>query len=168
MTRREFIDDCTGVWQLRDFARENNLDAQYDFDDVYHVEDIDEVVEAAIEDYLRMSSWRDLMRDLNDIDDLYDYVRHEGGLCFEQLHDEDIDDLKDRIIEEMDENDAWDDEDDEDFVDEPVPEEPEEEPEEETEDDNGTIDDLFGGCNEAFAVMISQIPSNNCITYKED
>lgn len=164
MTRQEFIENCNDVWELKNFAYEQGLYALEDLEDVYDVDDIGGILDSAIPEYLQYNSWGDLREALNEIYNMDGYVKWNGGLSFDEFDENDIQELKDRIIEEMDDDCAWDDEEDE-VEDTEEFEEVEEVEDVEEPEDNGTIDDLFGTCNEAFAVMISQVPSANCIEY---
>ena len=109
MTRREFIDEITRFYELRDFCNENDI---YTCDEYFDSDDLDDEVDNDMRDC--DYGWRDLRDSLNSIETGYDFYKREGYLYYEGCTDEDFENLKEDVLEVMDERGAWDyDEDDE-------------------------------------------------------
>lgn len=114
MTRNEFIEDVTTWYDLRSFCDDNRL---YDFfEDIYSEEERDEVIDERLDDYARDYTWYDLRDWLSDIPTGYDYYKCNGVLDWEPLDRSDFEDIKDSVIDRMDQDYAWDDEEDDEFI----------------------------------------------------
>lgn len=141
MTRQEFIDSVTDFYELTDFCRDWDLDI---CGDVYSEDDRDSYLNEVIHAWACDETWQSVRDMLDHIVTGYDWYRRHYDDEWEGIDDE-FEDYKDRVIDFMDENAYWDDEEDE--------EEEEDEQEEESQDitpieeEDITIGELFSLCS---------------------
>lgn len=108
MTREEFFEMCTSFGELVDFCNEEDLDEL--IEDVYS--------DGALDDYLndyyyeRMSngsSWYEIRDEMNDVPTGYDwYIMDYNYGEIIGCGDCEFEDLQNRIVERMDEDELWD------------------------------------------------------------
>lgn len=111
MTLQEFKDDVTTWGDLYSFCNDYGF---YGYvDDLVFDDDLDENICDDMNDATHHMRWTEIRSWLNDISEGYDCYRRNGGLDYVGLDDNDLEDIKDDIIENADE-DFWDEEDDED------------------------------------------------------
>ena len=135
MTRQEFLDDVTTFDELHSFC----IDIGYDLQEhgAYSEEEYNDYIEEDIYDAVRDNSWREMRNWLSSLPDGYDFYFRDDWGEWEGRSYEDIDDLKESVLEYADENDFFDIEDEdveEEYVEETAEEEVEEEPEDDLED----------------------------------
>ncbi|MBR5014342.1 MAG: hypothetical protein IKY16_07030 [Bacteroidales bacterium] len=149
MTRQEFIDNVTEWSELIDFCDDNGLD---ECEDVMSSDDMNDHIENNISDYVYDNGWRSVAETLCGIDTSYDYYLHDGGLDFTGLNDDDFTDYKERVLEIMDDDCLWDDEDEveleDDILSELEDEDDEQEDTEEVEEESCSVNDLLFSCFE--------------------
>ena len=128
MKRSEFIHGVTTWYELLDVCYENSLSS---CEEIISEDSRNEYIDESLVDLARDNSWRDLMSILNsyDEDSGYDYYKYDETYCvWRPLDDDDFEDYKQYVLDEMDGNDYWDPEDDEeeveDFEEEPAPTSP--------------------------------------------
>lgn len=111
MTRREFLEDVTDFYDLRDFCWRNDC---YVMDD-YDVID-DEQKDDRIHEWLRETDedWSTIRDILDDVPTGYDFYRCDGWVTFYPCDDSDFDDVKSEVLEWADDNDVFEDSDEED------------------------------------------------------
>lgn len=118
MTRQEFLDNCNDWWELLEVCRDYDLNAcEYVYDD----DDLEEYVDEWVRDNCTDYGWRDIRDKLYDIPTGYDfyYIDSEYGLSeINGLDGYDFTNYKDAVLEEMDDDDLWDEDEDEE---EPLP-----------------------------------------------
>lgn len=152
MTRNEFLDTVNDWYELIEFC--NDVGCSY-CDDVYSEESMNDDINERLTDWAQECTWQELYSRLDDIPSGYDYYRCNDYGDWESLDDSDFDDYKDDVLEWMDNNGYWD-EDDDDFEDEDVFDEEEstaECDEESVEDEDFSAAELIGMCSAAFAVI---------------
>lgn len=144
MTRQDFIDNIDTVGELMTFCYNEGIE---DFiDDIYTSDSRDEAIRDRIDDYLYNGSWsevRDYLRDLEDSlwDEYYLYDDWDGWRI---MDDDDLERRINDVIEYMDENDLWDEEEHEDPISVSVDESALESSDDfEFEDEDFGIDGLF-------------------------
>lgn len=153
MTRNEFLDSVNVWYELIEFC--NDVGCSY-CDDVYSEESMNEDIDERLADWACEYTWQELHSKLDDIPSGYDYYRCDDYGDWEGLGDSDFDDYKDDVLEWMDNNGYWDEDDDDDFEDEDVFDEEEstdECDEESVEDEDFSAAELIGMCSAAFAVI---------------
>ena len=70
MTRDEFINGMTMMWELKDFSIDNDCPIM---DDVFDSDYLDEYLNREIEDWSQNMSWTTLRDKLNEIETGYDW-----------------------------------------------------------------------------------------------
>lgn len=147
MTREEFIRDVETFYDLEVFCREEEI---YDITDVLYDEDSrDNYLEERLVDLARECSWRDLRRILSawENDDGHEYYVYDDDECeLRPATADDLRDLKDTVLDYMDDY-GWPEEDDDD-PEEDTPEEAEEDQEPTPDEDCSVTDMLYAsfGC----------------------
>lgn len=112
MTRDEFIDNIEDFGDLKDFCYENDCDY---LDDIYHSDDLDQMVCEDIRSAIGGLYWYQIRDELSVIPELDDdqYFRADGSFDYVALDNEyDFDDYKRRVLDWADNNDVWEDDDD--------------------------------------------------------
>ena len=153
MTRQEFLDDVCDFDELREFCYDNDCTiCDYIYDDDSKDDYINEHLSDMADD---ADDWQSLYRTLNDIPTGYDYYCLSDYGDFYGLDDADFEGYKDEVLEWMDNNEYWDeDEDDEEEYFPPEDEYSEGEDDEEScEEDMQPIDELFSLCSEQLRVI---------------
>ena len=134
MTRTYFIDCVDTFGELREVCRDHRI---YVMEDIISDEELDEYIESDLSEAVGYESWHWIRDALNSISSYYCYYRRLGPFNYPPLEDEEFDGLKEDVLCEMDDADAWDEEECEACEDEPaspqVKEEPEEPPFEEAD-----------------------------------
>lgn len=147
MTRMEFIEEVTEWHELIDLCQDYGCDV---CDDVIDDDTLDEYVESDISN--NGCAWRDLRDYLSDIPTGYNYYRCDGVFDYVGLGDEEFEDYKSSVLDWMDADDLWNDEDDEDeegfdfdsdFFSSGEPDEPEEPP---VEEEDFSVSALISMC----------------------
>ena len=119
MKRTEFIRDVTTWWELMDVCEEHSLRT---CEDIIDDESRNDYINETLVDLARNNSWQDLRDTLNCYadDDGYDFYAYDDYYGrWRPLDDDDFDNYKDLVLEEMDNNDYFDPEDDEEDSEEP-------------------------------------------------
>lgn len=112
MTREEFIENIDYFYELRDFCNDEDIDI---LDDYFDGDDLDDAIYSDMNEYAAEYSWQDLRDALSNISTGYDFYRRDGVLYFDGCGQPDFDELKERVLEIMDDRESWDrDDDDED------------------------------------------------------
>lgn len=111
MTRDEFIDNIEDFGDLKEFCYENECDY---LDNIYHSDDLDQMVCEDIRDATRGLYWYQIRDELSVIPELDDdqYFRADGSFDYVALDDSDFDGYKRRVLNWADNNDVWEDDDD--------------------------------------------------------
>lgn len=111
MTRQNFIDDITTWYDLINFCSDEGLD---DCDDIYDEDEKDSTVDARLYDkvYYNRESWQDVLSFLSDVpDNQAEYYVYNGDYDdFREATDRDFDERKSNVLELMDANAYWDEE----------------------------------------------------------
>lgn len=103
MKRQEFIDNITQFYELRDFCHEHEL---WEITDEYFDGDqLDDEIERDISD--RDCDWSTLRDYLNDISTGGEFYYRDGWLCYTERDDEDFQNLKNQVLDAMDEEEGW-------------------------------------------------------------
>ena len=118
MTREEFIENVSDMWELRNFCDENNmyecLDGYYDRDQA------DDYICDLIRDKVNHVSWEDIKDMLDNIPSGYDWYKDDDYDILAPLTDDDFEYLRNDILEQLDNMDFFDaeevDDDDEEFL----------------------------------------------------
>lgn len=107
MTRSEFISWNPTIGELIDFCNSNDIDALCD---IYDEDERDDKIWEEINEF--DGTWSSLASYLDQIPCGYDYYEKDDSMWFEYvgIENSDIPDLKNRIIEEADSLEIWDDE----------------------------------------------------------
>ena len=111
MTRDEFIDNIEGFGDLKEFC----YDVECDYlEDVYHSDDLDQMICEDIRSATSSSYWYEIRDYLSDIPYIEDgqYFRADGSFDYVALDDSDFDGYKRRVLDWADNNDVWEDDDD--------------------------------------------------------
>lgn len=129
MTRQEFIDDVQCWSELIDFCYEEGC---YVYEDVYTSDQRDDRIDEDVSEMMRHNSWRTILDTLQTYDNQsgYEYYLLDGYGDWIGLDDDDFTSYKDDVVDWMDNNGRWDDENDED---ENIP----------TEAEDLSLDELF-------------------------
>jgi len=139
MTRSYFVDYVTGWYELLDLCSDEGCNV---CEDIIDDDQLDEWVESDIQN--GSYNWRELRDFLYDIPTGYDYYRCDGSFDYVGMDDDDFEDYKERVLDWMDENGEWDDEEDEEEEKSFYPElEPEEEP---AAQEDFSVTELIGMC----------------------
>lgn len=109
MTRNYFVDFVTTWEELLELCSDEDCDV---CEDVISDDALDEWVDSDIRD--TEYGWRDIRDFLAGIPSGYDYYLFEGSFEYSGLDGGDFADFKNRVLEWMDDNNQWEDEDDED------------------------------------------------------
>lgn len=120
MTRRWFEEEVNSYNDLKDICYDYELSTM---DDVCHADDLNEWVNDDLLEYVRYNSWEDVRNMLDDIPTDYDWVLREDRLEYSALSDWEFPDWKERVYDDLDYADAFDEDekdDDEDTWDEDV------------------------------------------------
>jgi len=137
-------------------------------EDIVDDDQLDEHVDSDINgtDY----GWRALRDYLSDIPTGYDYYRCDGSFDYAGMDDSDFDYYKEQVLDWMDEDSLWDDEDDDEAYDPDADlfspgeeEEPEEPP---VEEEDFSVSDLMGMCG-AELVTIRQATERQRVAEEE-
>ena len=110
MTRRYFDEHITTWEELLDLCYEHDLSA---CGDVYSEDEMNECLDEAIVEMAREYSWKELRDILYAVPDNTNYYYRRVGNEFEGI-DNEFEDYKQAVAEEMDYDDLWDDDEDED------------------------------------------------------
>lgn len=117
MTRDEFLEEVTTFYDLIDFCEEEHL---FDCDGIVDEYSFDEEIAYALEDWRnRFDDWTRARDWLCDLPTGYDFYREDGYGNWEGLDRSDFEDIKQDVLDEMDDAEAWDDEPEEESPDEP-------------------------------------------------
>lgn len=152
MTRNEFLDNVNDWYELIEFC--NDMGCSY-CDDVYSEESMNEDINECLADWACEYTWQELLSKLDDIPSGYDYYRCDDYGDWEGLDDSDFDEYKDDILEWMDNNAYWDeDEGENEYDDDCFDDEPMEDCDDEVaEEEDFSATELIGMCSAAFAVI---------------
>lgn len=122
MTRQEFIYNITSWRLLKDFCYDNECN---ECDNIYDEYERDVHIDnRLIQMATQAESWQDLLNDLNDVTTGYEYYEMQDDV-WGGLTQDDFDRYKGYVMDWMDDNDYWDEEDEDEISDEePVVEEP--------------------------------------------
>lgn len=155
MTRSEFIENIRDWEELIEFCDDNCINSYVD--DIYTDEQMDEYIQNHAGEYIAENGWVRFRDCLNDINDGYDFYRRNGEMDFEYMDRGDLNDLKERILEDEDEifDEEYDEEESDDETEE-VPVEAEPAPEEPI-----GIDALFTECSAIFQSAQQEIDRRN-------
>lgn len=130
MTRQEFIDTVDDIDELLDFCS----DIGYELEGVYGEEERDDYINNQVHDMVREYNWEEIRDLLDGIPTGYYFYYMDRWGDWNGRDSDDIDDLKQEVLEYADENELFDPEDEEE-------EHPEDETEEEDVDDFDEVDD---------------------------
>lgn len=170
MTRSYFLDYVTDWDELIELCRDYDCDI---CEDIISDDTLDEYVDSDISgtDY----GWRSLRDYLSDIPTGYDYYRCDGSFDYVGLDDGDFEDYKARVLEWMDADDLWEEEENEDEGDDDFdpdevdffsPGEPDDEPEEPAEppveEEDFSVSELMCMCS-AELVTIRQVVAQRSV-----
>ena len=127
MTRQEFLDEITTIWELLDWCSDNNC---YIYDEIQDQDGYDEWIGDLLSDRARDWSWQDIESWLSDLPQGYEYYRYsEYDGSWTGIGVFEFNDLRDEVLEWADENGVWDQNEEEEESDDPEPEpEPERTP----------------------------------------
>lgn len=104
MTRNEFLEDVTDFGELKDFCDNEGI---YVCDGVMDGEYFDEIIMDRIQERGYFDTWQEVYRFLRDLPDgaAY-YIENDYGEINEAT-DDDFEELKQEVLEYMDERDRW-------------------------------------------------------------
>ena len=146
MTRNEFIENVTTWGELVGFCYDANLEEC--IGDIYSEDAYNDYINETLYDYVRDNGWTDVLEYLQDLPSGYDYYLNVDG-DWDGLYYNDncsgFEYYKDAVLERMDNEDAWDEEDEEPEIIndvDPFDEVP-------VEQEDISVDDLFATCNDA-------------------
>ena len=156
MTRQEFIDDITSWWELIDFCNDEGYEDY--IDDIYSEESREDYLDNDLVQRARNAgSWTDLLSTLDDIPTGYDYYRMDDYGDWHPLDDYDFNDRKEEVLDRLDEDDFWDEEDEEE---EPVEEYVDPEDAIPVEDEDIGVAELFTTCNSKLQNLDAEEPDD--------
>lgn len=139
MTRQEFIDDVTTWYELIEFCYDENLDY---CENIYDEESYDDKINSKLAERAGYDSWQDIYDWLNSLPNGYEYYIVDEDEEWYAAGDDDFDRIKGEVLEYMDDNDCWDEDEEE---------EPREyiDPEDEipVEEEGVSFAELFTACN---------------------
>lgn len=142
MTRQEFIDDITSWWELIDFCNDEGYEEFVE--DIFDEEDRDSYINDNLLDMARNAdSWEDLLSTLRDIPTGYDYYRRDDYDEWSGADDYDFNEIKDDLLERLDEDEFWEDYDEEE---EPLEEYADPDDLVPVEDEDMDVSELFTTC----------------------
>lgn len=158
MTRQEFLENVTTFGELKDFCYDQDCDL---LEDVYDEDSMNEDINEHLVDWAYNDTWQELYSRLEDIPTGYDWYRNDDYDGWIGLDDSDFDQYKQDVLDWMDVNGYWeDDEDDEGDGDDVFAEElardaaaRERDEEGEIEDEDFSVGDLIGMCGVAFVAI---------------
>ena len=104
MTRDEFLDNVNDFYDLVDFCNENSLST---CDYLLSDGSFDDWVDEQLEQWARYDRWWEVKDKLNDLPSGYDWYDTEWSV--EGLSSSDFDDWKEKVLEEADLVNVWDD-----------------------------------------------------------
>lgn len=105
MTREEFIDDITTMWELLDFCEEHGC---YVCEDVYSDEAYNDFINEDIVEWARNETWENLLSILQDLPTGYDYYRRDEYGDWYGVDSYDFDSYKNDVLSWGDDNCEWD------------------------------------------------------------
>lgn len=110
MRRSEFWEEITRFYELRDFCNDEGI---YVTDDYFDSDDWRGEVQSDFDNY-DFDDWEDALNTLRGMaHENCDFYRREGYFDYTPCWDDDLDTLKERVVDIMDDRGAWDPEDDE-------------------------------------------------------
>lgn len=108
MTRAEFYENVTTWRELKNFCSDEQCDI---CDDIYDERGRDDYINDCLMDWARNNSWTGLLSRLEDIPTGYDYYQCDDYGDWVGLDDnDDFDDIREEVVDWMDNNGYWDDE----------------------------------------------------------
>ena len=110
MRREEFVNDITDWDDLVNFCREWGYDNYVE--NVYSDDSLDDVLDEFFSDMMSERRWYDVKEAMDDIPQGYDWYYFDWGDCY-QLDGYELEETKGRLLEELDEDGFFDEEDDE-------------------------------------------------------
>lgn len=149
MTRREFIENVNTWDALMDFAGENECYDEVSV--VFDAEALDNYIDRELPDYIREYTWRDVYRTLSYVPTRLrpgEYVREASWLEFEEVTDEDFDEIKNAILNTMEG--YWDEDEEEEYD---YDEDSSEDDDEFVADEPFSITELFSACNSGLKMI---------------
>lgn len=156
MTRAEFIENINTWEELLQFADNNEL---YDeVSNIYTSDTLNDYVNRELYDFVREYDWIQVLNTLDNIPRYPGYFREDSWLEFEEVDDEDFDQIKEDILNAMDG--YWDeedeDEDDEEsgFDEDSFPKDEEETP---VEEEPFSLGELFSLCNSGLQAIRAEV-----------
>lgn len=114
MTRREFIEEVTTFWELRDFCNDIGCDR---LDDFFDGDDFDSFANDDLYEWVRDGTdWDSVRGVLNELNQGCDFYERLGRLDYVgyDIRDDMFEELKNIVLGHADENDYFDDEDEDD------------------------------------------------------
>ncbi len=145
MTRQAFIDDITTWDDLYSFA----YDVGYEFDNVYSEDAYNDIINDDVYDRARRDGWTDIRDWLRELPDGYDFYICDDGYGWIGRSYDDIDDLKNDLLEWVDDTgDIFDPEEEEEEQEEEEEIEPEPEDEEPMIEPDISMNDLYSAGDE--------------------
>ena len=108
MTREEWIDEIDSLSALIDWCRDNS-ECEDVFEDFIYEDSLDEYIADDIRNF--DWGWDDLRDNLNNISTGYPWYRVDGSFDYVGFHEYDYDEFKDTVLECLDEEGYFDDED---------------------------------------------------------
>lgn len=112
MTRQEFIDNVLCWSELLDFCYEEGCSV---CEDVYSYEERDERIDEIVLDLIQTENWKTVLDVLQSYEEYsgFDYYRLAGDEAWVGLDDNDFDVYKNEVLEYMNYNDLWEEDEDE-------------------------------------------------------
>lgn len=156
MTRDEFLENVNDWYELRDFCDDVGCDY---CEDVYDDEGRDDYINECLMDWARNDSWYELRDRLADIPTGYEFYRIDDCGDWRSLDDSDFDQYKQEVLEWMDDNEYWDEEEDDEYDDdfdifaEELANESTDDDNDLVEDEDFSVGDLIGMCSVAFVAI---------------
>lgn len=118
MTRTEFLSEVTTWSDLMDWVNDAGLDDMCN--DVYYADDLDDIIEEDVSDFLNYNDWKNLAGMLRDVENVLvyaSYVIRNGTLDYADA-DEFFEDYKSDILDCCDQKNLWDADENEELEDE--------------------------------------------------
>ena len=113
MTRQEFIDDILDMSDLYNFCA-NTRGYDHVIEDIYAEDALDDYVNNEVSSY---TDWRDLYNFLEDIPTGYDWYRIDYYGDITGIDDSEFEDIKSDLLDELDSDEWFEDEEEEDVLD---------------------------------------------------
>lgn len=154
MTRREFIEEVTSWYELKNFCDEEQIDF---CDNVYSDSEKDDYIDERLDEIITGSSWQDVYGVLDDIPTGYEYYFIEDVYDIRAAYDSDFDRLKQEVLEYYDNNEYWDEEEEEPVY---VDGDDYEEPDEFVADTSVALDDFFASSADDLTKITSEAKAN--------